>query len=612
MKLKKLASLLFSFLIATTAIAEEYNLHISDLNDCTNSFGGNLVVSDAKNLDVNVNYVDLKYDDVTNELTIEVSTDNTGLSGKVANSFYFGLNGGGMPQKGEIAFVYFDASTPSAPKATVYGYNGYAGFQRDINGDLVKEADELTDRFDICNNTKILENNDIENGGSWYHGYPVLTGDIEKDSPFHGSLLQQGDPESEGELLPELIMASDSSSVKTATSTPSTPDENSYIYKLVLDTTYINLHDSSVINFLKANHPLPSSINDYRGLAFGDNLGLWFWAASGATFSYTDNFISALDTSASDCSICDEGAFDTKVSPKCNGTAATQSPVEVGTETVLTINVLDEDYGESTNGATTVSYLDVPSGATLNPSEGGNVSFNSVGNGPVTITWTPTIDDIGTHTIGAIFTKAYGNGNLTSDNCPIEIEVVEPKPECKTSDIGTITVADELLEHINGKLKELRRSIHKMRRQFGDKSKIDNSGADTFQELGWSSYYQIVTTKEAGYFYECTNTGFCGGDYEVENITTSVNSFNDAIRGLKAVADQRITQFIKTRTKFLVKKKGFTRRKARRNAKARARKKYIRGVDGDGFTPSYNEAISQVETYIDTYGVERITCTEAL
>lgn len=597
MKLKTISSLLFSLVIATTAVAEEYNLHISDLNDCTNSFGGNLVVEDADNLGVNINYIDLKYNDTTNEFTIEVNTDDTGESGNVANSFYFGLNGGGMPQKGEIAFVYFDAEDPSAPKATVYGYNGYAGFQKDINGDLV--------RFDQCNNTKILETDAIENGGSWYHGYPVLPGDIEKDSPFNGSILEQGPS-----LGAELILANDSTDI-TATATPNTAGQSSYTYTLVLDTTNINLHDSSVINFLKANHPTPSSVNDYRGLSFADNLGLWFWAASDADFTYNvNNFIDTLDTetTGSACVVCDEGAFDTKVAPKCNGTAATQSPVEVGTQTILTINVQDEDLGEANNGATTVSYSGLPTDAKVTPAEGAEVVFDASGNGSVVIDWIPELADVGTHTISAVFTKPYGNGELTSENCPIEIEVTTPTPECNESEIAIITQADQDLGHLTGLSTSLRIKTNRLRKAIGNIKPVDDfNEEEEFETVGWAAYNNIIANGK--YLYECNNAEFCTEGIQTESLATDLSDFNSSLNTIHTNAVERAEKFRKAKRKYFIKIKGYAKRRATKRAK-RITNRLLNGSLG-GVNPTAKSAQENVDAHIDSYGLLRFTCSNA-
>lgn len=64
------------------------------------------------------------YDTVTDQFTFRARFDNA-----VTNGFWLAVSPGPNPKghSGELALIYFDASSIAAPKATVYAYNGVNG-----------------------------------------------------------------------------------------------------------------------------------------------------------------------------------------------------------------------------------------------------------------------------------------------------------------------------------------------------------------------------------------------------------------------------------------------------------------------------------------------------
>ena len=104
--LKTLIGSVFCLLITTSVSAEEFNLHVADIDSCKN-FGAS--ADTLGNSFIKVRYLDVTYDDATNLLTFETEVDNS--RGLLADAFHFVLTPGDLAQgEAAAAHVYFDAN----------------------------------------------------------------------------------------------------------------------------------------------------------------------------------------------------------------------------------------------------------------------------------------------------------------------------------------------------------------------------------------------------------------------------------------------------------------------------------------------------------------------
>lgn len=178
-----------------------------------------------------VQFIRSSFNTVTNRLTWSVNFAATG-SGAKANGFHLVMSPGDNPKghAGELAILYFDASTLNAPQLTAYNYNGFNGASSFQDGspqngvqapDKIKSSVLSTDwinslsatnnndgtrtlSFDIDatainNHTPLYPGNSPWTGarygekiGIWFHGYTGLQTSYGTDG-FLSSLSRQGE-----------------------------------------------------------------------------------------------------------------------------------------------------------------------------------------------------------------------------------------------------------------------------------------------------------------------------------------------------------------------------------------------------------------------------------
>lgn len=567
--MKTIGNLFSKALIAVLSIfiisglnAEVFNAHIADVDSCTN-FGANPSI--LGNTQVKINYLDLTYDDASETLTIELETDKS--RGEIANLFHIVLTEGGMPQgEGHVAHLYFDASNPNDPKVTVYSYN----------------AANADDDY-ICNN----------NPGSWAKSNASPSFTAAPDLIFSSI------------NTPGVILES---SVDTAADIVETTR-----FRLVIDVSTINAYTPVILN---ANYPYT-----YQGIKFGENIGIWFWAASDVTSWYDNGALTDLQTSI--CAICDDANVETKTRPVCQGSSSTANPVEYTKTTTITIEVNDPDYADNSDVPLLVSYNGtLPAGAKPSVLEGGAVTLDGSGNGVITITWTPTADQVGDHTIAATFSKDYGLDQLAIVCNSAKITVIPGDPDCKLPINSAIGQADQDSERLVELSKNLASRIKGLRNKLGIKrAKIDSFNANAIHsEQIWAPYNSIVSPNGFNtantfsgaaktLFFQCSEPQFCGDSITSLTLNSDLETFRGGLIALRDLTTSRAKKLRRLLVKKFIEINGLSKSKARRRAKRIINNKYLEAADG--INPVFNSANALVDTYISTYGVTRFTCPGA-
>lgn len=560
------------------ATAEEFNLHVADIDTECGNFG--IDASLLGNADIKINYLDLTFDDSTNLLSVEVEADNS--RGKISDSFHLVLSDGPMPKGiGHVSHIYFDAQDINDPKVNVYTYNG--------KGATSCDGCEI----DTCGNSM----------GSWENANCD-----ESFNPGADKIVSSTNNEYFSEDVGE------ASAIKTVDGQITTKT-----FRLVLDVTNINKHIPIMQLFAQPPY-------GYDGISFSDLIGVWFWAGADTEIDYKSNgflrdyFIPKKGTiwgsseflgdgtniNIGYCAVCDQ-TFETKRKPACNGSSATKSPVSVGENTTLIINVKDYDINDANVAPVNVVYTGIPSGAKPSTTNGGEIFFDENGNGSLLINWTPTAGQEGSYKIDAIFSKEYGLGQLASDNCPVEIEVIAPKAECKVADINLITQADQDLGHLAGLSKRLKTKTTRIYKNLGINRAVDNFDSDAEHTKGWVAFYEIAS--KGNYLYECTNVESCTNGGGITSLSGSLTNFNTALANLTANAQTRLKKFKRAKIKYFINVKGFSKAKARSRATKITNRLFAEGKNGDGINPTSKSAQSQVDAHIENYGTERYTCS---
>lgn len=541
--------LLIGLLFCSGVTAEEYNLYIPNIDNC-NNFGLNPATLGNQNL--KINYVDFSYDNVANQMAIEVQTDDS--RGSIADLFHFVITNGDMPLgEANVAHVYFDATDINNPKVNVFAYNGHPSMSGDVN----------------CNN----------NPGSW-----------ETSNYFE---YYAADP----------IINSNSTSVLEINADEAPGTVTTRTFRLILNTNNINSYQPFLMRSFPNEYPY-----DYQGVQFGDHIGVWFWAADASSTYAASDFLDSLSMSV--CAVCDQENFETKKKPICTNSSSTVNPVEVGQSTTISITINDPDkISDSEQNALTVNYTGLPGGAKPDVPAGSTVNVDASGNATVSITWVPQIGDEGTYNIGANFAKDYGLDQLVANCAGVELKVNPKLPECQKSDNSPITQADADLNNLNRIATVLKTRIKKLRSKVGNKRKVDDINADDIYTQGWTAYWQIAN--QGDYFFQCTFTEFCTGGVTQVNMASSVATFYSRIDELNTLARARANKFKKALIQHLIQNKGLSKAVAKRRAIKRTKKLWLQGRDNDGIIPSFESAQSLVNLHVNNFGTQRFECVNA-
>ena len=556
-------------IFSTSLIAEEYNLHIDDIDAQCDNFG--LDPSLLGNKDIKINYVDLTYDDVNELLFVEVQTDNS--RGQISNSFHMVLSGGERAKGfAHLTNLYFDATKSLAnPIVSIYGYNARAS---------IVSCDGEDCAIDYCGNIVGSYVSANCNADGSYGPLPDrIVSNYSETTNFSSDVYYaSGSETTDGGLI-------------TRT------------FNLIISTKNINIH-TPLMHILGHNPPY-----SYDGVQFKDNVGVLFWAGSNVTTNYWLNNGFLRTYEIPNCAVCDD-VFETKRKPKCVSTNVTQSPVEVGKQTTMTINVKSFDVNDTKKVDTRVKYdKTLPSGAKPTVAENGIVNFDADGNGVVSIEWIPSLGQEGKkYIIDAKFHVDYGLGQLVSESCPVEVEVVAGVSECKKASADLVTRADQDAGRIAGLAKDLKTRVETMYKKLGMNKKIDNFNQDDAHITAWQSYWAIA--QNGDYFFECTGTEFCSGGVKIENIQTQIDTFDSALDELYNIAISRTKKFQRAKAKILI-SKGIDKSKARARAKRQTKRLWLDGRNRTGIEPAYASAKNQMEQHEATYGTLRYTCNGA-
>jgi hypothetical protein len=92
--------------------------------------------------------VTTSYNDATKQFTWSASF-TAGAGGVLPDAFTLAVNNGPNPKgiAGQLALIYFDASSAGTPKVTVYGYNGQNSFTSWQDGNGVASGNQTPDKI---------------------------------------------------------------------------------------------------------------------------------------------------------------------------------------------------------------------------------------------------------------------------------------------------------------------------------------------------------------------------------------------------------------------------------------------------------------------------------
>ena len=613
MKTKILAFVaLISFSVSSFLDAEIYYRHIETLDQTCSNFG--VPAEQLGNSEVPVDYMDLSYDDVQEILTIEVKVHRDATSGKLADIFHFAVSEGAMPEgEGSVAHFYFDASG-STPKATVYAYNG-RGMPEDDDSNMTNNS--------LCGNAKpvfYVSPGVYYGAGSWSQAN--LT-----NSPI---------------VAPDAFYNSTSNPAYFLELTKTEVATDTFIYKLVFDASDLNAEEA--VMFYDAFCPPPVTDNlcrsyVYKGARFGDNMGIWFWAAADASMTYypngweyeyyddydapmpnvietrsAENFISNFNTNAATCAICDQADFETKRAPRCDGVTLSSAQVVVGKEVTISFIANDPDHNDTEEVVpVSVSYTGAPAGARLDPEEGAEITnFDDKGVGSADVIWVPVLNQLGEHTISAAFAKDYGLDGLESlpGDCQINLRVFA---NCDPIDPSGINEADNNALRIKDISIDLdsrtKKYINRVRKIEGEdpidfNGPLDGINTTALWQSSWGIFNSIVAKDQGTYSnIECIQG--CSEEVNSFSISAQVSTFTSQIAELNEVTINRIPDFRTAYRQFLVKKKGLKPRRAKKRARAEA-ERYREGTDM--INVNFESANDQINNYVAIYGTERVKC----
>ncbi len=589
--MKHLVALLVTTFVSLSCLsAEEYNLHIPDFNDlkyCENVIcegvgcaQTNAIlqkdIEDRNNL-IKVKYLNLNYDEVAEKLIVEAEIDTT--TAKTANFFHLVLTDGALDVsrkncEGSVGHLYVDFTDEANPKVNVFAFNGHLNL--------------------YCNNGETHQSQNITHNG-YDDSIPFGdgTGPYRNKASLAQSFYAKYAPPYRETIFSSVATPG---AVKFSIDTTAT----SKIINLELDVSGINSHQVDELLLQNKSYT-------YKGIKFGERVGVWFWAAANAVPTYYNNFLNSLLTAKTDCSTCTHPELETKSKVMCGASNVTANPVEVGKPTTLTFDVINKDYFDTDKSPVIVSYTGLPTGAKPNVPAGEEVIFAEEGaNGKATINieWTPTAEQVGDYTIGANFLVDYGLKNLYTECTGVKVTVKPIVPECKQADLQVITQADQDMAQLNLLASQLEIRIKNVRLKLGGKAKVDDFDPNQENVVGWQSYNAIVGN--GVYLFECNNIDSCAGDLQISSLGSDLDTFNTAINNLKNIGLSRAAKLEKALTRLYI-KNGLSTAVAIRKAKRIVLHTYLDGTSNQGINPTYNSATTFVNQHVNTYGLTRFS-----
>jgi MYXO-CTERM domain-containing protein len=107
--------------------------------------------------------VNASFDSVAQRLVWNVT-----FSDRVTNGYFLAINNGPNPKghAGELGLLYLDTRTPSAPKTTVYAYNGQNASNSWLDGNGVTGGNQTADLIHSSLDTTFVENVQVQDVGA--------------------------------------------------------------------------------------------------------------------------------------------------------------------------------------------------------------------------------------------------------------------------------------------------------------------------------------------------------------------------------------------------------------------------------------------------------------
>ena len=442
--MNKLLKLVTFFLIIPLSLsATERSFSISsDFSECDSKYNETSVMTE---------YANFKYDDVTEELYVDVAFSST--SGTPANGFQFGINSDSSIYNNTYRLPYFYVDGYNAvnntPKVSAFIFNR-----------------ELHSNLNECNNTR-----------------PSYVTDPAVNINKSESILSNGS---------FITLASVVTTVAGGKTTNT--------FSLILDMSLISAFDPRGPND-GDNSNVDSADEPYAQKILGNNKqNLWYWNrwngfefSDEITFDFVPSVISnssytsKLDSLTIDsCSFCRVEREDTNDSPTCT---ITQQLNEVfpGEEATYKFQVSDTE-----NDSQYVVFGGVNTNDTVtNPVDSSTLLDGTI----ATLDWTPTIADQGKEfTITANFVQDYGTVNASSNTCTTTVTVNDARgiPVCEQIDISSDrTLALNKINKISSQLISLNKQSLKMAKRLKIKEPND-----------YSSSITSITGATFGYIFE--------------------------------------------------------------------------------------------------------------
>jgi hypothetical protein len=505
-------ALSLSLVTAFSAGAQEYNYHINNFDDptlCPNP----MLPNSAPNVhQLKANYLDLRYNSSTKELTLEAEFSND--RGKLPTGFHFGVSDGPMPQGvGHISKIYFDATNLNNVKVTGYTYNTVST---------------------LCGNARQFNhggNQHVVTLGSWLVASPLVTS---QGSGFvAASNVVPADDifSSAGQNASFVLEKSASDQVRNGIT---------YRYfRLVLDTTGIN----NFVPYLPgANAPYT-----WQGAKFGSKVGLWFWAVNASGVAYNGNgLLSSYNVDS--CYICDFDDATTNLSPSCDAVKPSATEIRPGDKITAVITGRDPE-----KDGLLLTYSGNPSGSNFDKANNSILTPDANGKVDVNFDWVPGINEKGSYKVNVQFTQQYGS-DQASITCPFEFSVTGCDP---TDWRETINGIDDQIAHqlTNNHVKVLIRRIKSVR---GRNTRTEQELKSRAEALGLEAWQTLSSLQRNRVIRQ--NCGSQTSGCEAIETTKSLNRVNQITNELYGMVETLVPTYRKVLNKSGITGRQNTRR----------------------------------------------------
>ena len=509
--------LLFGIVVSPTAFAQEYNYHIPTFDSSDYCPNPMLAQMDESIHQLNTEYLDLRYNSSTEQLTLEVEFKND--RGKLPTGMHFGLSSGPMPKGiNNIAKIYFDATSPNNIKVTAYTYNTVSENCGNYRKPTIFGVPYTFQMGSWVAYTPSDYTTDPEDPDSWvplYEIYPELLG-------------------------AHPIFASGSDEVRAVVEKSSVDSVRSGVtyrkFRLVLDATIINSY-TPYYPGTDENFVIPYA---WDGAKFAENIGLWFYAVNSRDVAYNSSgLLSNYDVDS--CYICDFGDAVTNLSPSCDSVVPSSDVVRPGEKITAVIKGRDPE-GDQLK----LNYSGLPAGASFDQADGSTLTPDSNKLVTVNFDWVPQIGVSGDYNVNVEFTQQYGI-NQAKVSCPLQFKVEGCTPTDWRETINGIDdqIDKQLVDHT---INVLLHRIRKLRGKNTAKEKEIKQRADALGLEAWLTLSELQRSRVI--------RQNCGSDVagcELIDTTKGSTKVVVLINELHAIASQLIPIY-----KKVLKREGFS------------------------------------------------------